>query len=216
MKRITAALLVVGSIAGLALVLTPGGKVSADHYPVQYCINRTGSDNNSEFDSCVRNNQGMTLTQYCLTQGTENSSEFDNCVSNNRHDENTGIGDSAGQQSSGPCDDEDRSFLGFPTWYKYLELDGNCEVTGPKNQDGKFDWPRAAGYVGLAALAILLRIASLIAVGYVVYGGFRYITSQGEPENAKSARQTIINAIIGLVIAIAAASIVSFIGNRLG
>lgn len=125
------------------------------------------------------------------------------------------------------------SFLGLPTWYRYLQLNSACDVVGPTSevatgQDDdpnttmnesvkeQFDWERASGYIAIAIVEILLRLASLVAVGFVIYGGFRYITSQGEPENAKSARQTIINALIGLVIAIAAASIVAFIGNRLG
>lgn len=107
-----------------------------------------------------------------------------------------------------------RSVLGFPTWFRYLELDGECNVVGPRNIGG-FDWPKAAGYVAVAILEILLRIGALVAVGYVIYGGFKFITSQGEPENAKNARNTIINAIIGLVITIASSSIVAFVANRL-
>lgn len=108
------------------------------------------------------------------------------------------------------------SFLGLPAWYKYLESTGppECDITGPKDGD-KFNWPKAAGFVAIAVFESLLRVAALIAVIYVVYGGFRYIASQGEPENAKNARQTIINALIGVVIAVAAASIVSFIMQQL-
>lgn len=192
-------------------------RVYANHYVARYCVARTGSDNNAEFDACVSNNSNMTLTQYCLTRGSENSSEFDSCVSEFQHSNTEQPSGASGQRPpSGPCDDSMTFFLGFPTWYKYLELDANCEVVGPANSDGKFNWPLAAGYVGLAAVEILLRLAALFAVGFVIYGGFRYITSQGDPEGAKSARQTIINALVGLVIAIAAASIVAFIGNRLG
>lgn len=119
------------------------------------------------------------------------------------------------------------SFLGLPAWYKYLDVgpqindvgeavpNGDpCAINGPR-QDGKFHWQKAAGFVGIAVFEALLRIAAIVAVVYVVYGGFRYITSQGEPEGAKSARDTILNALIGVVIAIAAASIVSFIMQRL-
>lgn len=127
----------------------------------------------------------------------------------------------AWDETSGNCVDCTSSFLGLPSWHRYLEKEsknGRCEIVGPASQEDptQLDWPRVVGYVSIAVVEILLRIASLIAVAYVVYGGFRYITSQGDPENAKSARQTIINAIIGLVIAIASASIVSFLGNRLG
>lgn len=119
------------------------------------------------------------------------------------------------------------NFLGLPAWYKYLDVgpevdsDGNvvaggdkCAINGPR-ENGKFDWQKASGYVAVAVLEILLRIGALVAVGFVMYGGFRFITSQGDPEGAKNARNTIINAIIGLVITIASASIVAFIANRL-
>lgn len=73
--------------------------------------------------------------------------------------------------------------------------------------------------VWLVALAIfedLLRAAGLIAVFMVIYGGIRYVTSQGEPESTKAALGAILNALIGLVIAAAAAITVSFIGRSLG
>lgn len=109
------------------------------------------------------------------------------------------------------------SFFGLPAWYTYLESTGppECEITGPKDPDGEFSWQAAAGLVAVAVVDALLRVAGLVAVGYVVYGGFRYITSQGNPDGANSARQTIINALIGVVIAVAASSIVRFVANRM-
>jgi len=122
-----------------------------------------------------------------------------------------------------PACDGSAGFLGFPTWYKYLnvvpELDGSsCSVVGPPGTsiyNPEVDWQKASGYVALAVVEILLRIAALVAVGYVMYGGFRYITSQGDPEGAKTARQTIINGLIGLVIGLVATGAVAFIANQL-
>lgn len=124
------------------------------------------------------------------------------------------------QQAAAVAQDCTKSFLGLPAWYKYLESTPwpECDINGPRetsDPSSPFNWPKAAGFVGIAVFEALLRIAALVAVVYVVYGGFRYITSQGEPEGAKSARETILNALIGVVIAIAAASIVSFIMQRL-
>lgn len=116
------------------------------------------------------------------------------------------------------------TLLTLPTWYKYLDVgpeDNNknngdpCAIIGPKDSSGNFDWQKAAGYVAIAVVEVLLRLGSLVAVGFVIYGGFRLITSQGDPEGAKNGRNTIINAVIGLVITIASASIVSFIATRL-
>lgn len=115
------------------------------------------------------------------------------------------------------------SIAGVPTWYKYFdgEMDpsGRCSVVLPTVRDDEgrdvTDWSKSIGYVSIAITEILLRIAALVAVGYIIYGGYRYILSQGDPESAKSARQTIINALIGLVIAVASASIVHFVAHRL-
>ncbi len=120
-----------------------------------------------------------------------------------------------GEESDGDDSDCTSQILGLPVWYKYLELDANCEVVGPADENGQFDWEQAAGFVALAVFEILLRLGGIVAVGFVIYGGFRFITSQGEPENAASARQTVLNAIIGLVITIISASVVSFIASRL-
>ncbi len=117
--------------------------------------------------------------------------------------------------------DGSKYLLGFPTWYRYLDVGGpECEIIGPPAADStpdniKIDWQKAAGRIGLAVIEIMLRIAALVAVAYVIYGGFRYITSQGEPENAKSARQTIMNGLIGLVISLIATGTVAFIATTL-
>jgi len=110
-------------------------------------------------------------------------------------------------------------FLGFPTWYKYLDVgpsDGDpCAVQLPKDSQGNADWSKAAPRIGLAIIDILLRLATLAALGFVIYGGFRYITSQGEPDATASARQTILNAVIGLIIALLSSGIVAFVARTL-
>jgi hypothetical protein len=111
------------------------------------------------------------------------------------------------------------TFLGLPAWYKYLDVgeqDGDpCAIIGPtKDGTQDFDMLAALPLIGLAIVEILTRIAAIISVGFVMYGGFRYITSQGEPENTKSARQTIINSLIGLVISLIATGLVAFIADQ--
>jgi len=68
----------------------------------------------------------------------------------------------------------------------------------------------------LAVIDDLLRIAGLAAVGFVFYGAFKYVASQGSPDATAQAQSTIINALIGLAIASVAVFIVNFIGNKLG
>lgn len=45
-----------------------------------------------------------------------------------------------------------------------------------------------------------LGIAFIVAVVILIYGGFKYIISAGNEESAKTGRQAIFNALIGIVI----------------
>ncbi len=107
------------------------------------------------------------------------------------------------------------SFLGFPTWYKYINHGIGTTSFGQGTCTPVFSFPGDIGNVLLAIVEILLRIAALVAVAFVIVGGFGYITSQGEPERTRAAQGTIINAIIGLVIAIIATFVVTFLATNI-
>src|SRR3989338_6473758 len=64
-------------------------------------------------------------------------------------------------------------------------------------------------------IQILLADAGLIAVIFLIIGGFRYITAGGNEETAEEAKKTVTNAIIGIVIVILAFVIVRVISNAL-
>ena len=64
-------------------------------------------------------------------------------------------------------------------------------------------------------IQILLVVAGIIAVIFLIIGGFRYITAGGNEESSEAARKTLTNAIIGLVIIILAFVIVNVISNAL-
>lgn len=103
-----------------------------------------------------------------------------------------------------------RTLLGIPAWDKYLvheEYNGRCSAV--------VNGFESAMPIGLAILEAMIRLGGLVAVVMIIVGSFRFITSQGNPENAAAARKTIINSLIGLVIVIIATTTVSFIGNRL-
>jgi len=57
-------------------------------------------------------------------------------------------------------------------------------------------------------------IVGIIAVIMIIVGGFRYITSGGNDQNVASAKNTILYAIIGLVIVALAQLIVKYVLNR--
>lgn len=112
------------------------------------------------------------------------------------------------------------TFLGLIPWYQYLPVgadkygQGTCAINLDPN--GLLGAHSALLLIGLAVIDDLLRVAALVAVGYVIYGGIQYMTSGGSPDKTKSAQNTIIDALVGLVLAILAASIVAFVGDQLG
>lgn len=60
---------------------------------------------------------------------------------------------------------------------------------------------------------ILVGLAGIVAVIYMVFGGFLYITSSGNPEKLDQAKRTLFWAGIGLVIVIAAYAIVDIVAG---
>jgi hypothetical protein len=116
------------------------------------------------------------------------------------------------------CNDKP-TFFGLVPWYEYLSLApdnaGGCRVTNFDN-DHVLGKKSPFLLIALAILDDLIRLAALVALGFVVYGGILYVTSQGSPDSTKHALQTIINALIGLVLALLAAGLVGFIGKQLG
>ncbi len=54
-------------------------------------------------------------------------------------------------------------------------------------------------------------VAGVVAVVIIVFGGIQYITSQGESGKVAKAKNTIMYAVIGLIIIILAAAITSFV-----
>ena len=51
---------------------------------------------------------------------------------------------------------------------------------------------------------VLVTLAGVSATGFFVWGGFRYITSSGNPEQLEGAKKTIFYSAIGLAIALGA------------
>jgi len=119
----------------------------------------------------------------------------------------------------------ENDFFGLRTWYHYLptsdfgvNVNGNNEACA-LNSHFTFISPGGATDIPLILLAVvddLLRIAGIVAVAFVVYGAIQFIASQGNPEQTARAQSTVINALIGLAIAIISVAFVSFLGNRLG
>jgi hypothetical protein len=96
-------------------------------------------------------------------------------------------------------------FFNFPAWYEFLK----CSSTGSPELSKITDiWAILA-----AVIDILLRLAALLAVGMIIYGGATYMTSQGSSDKTNRARETIISAAVGLLICSISIAIVHFVGG---
>ena len=113
-----------------------------------------------------------------------------------------------------------KPFLGLKPWFAYLPdsafdtANNSCSITnfsllGDSNTSSQI-LP-----VFLVVADDLVRIAGLVAVAFVITGGIQLVTSQAEPDKTKRARETIISALVGVAVAIIAASVVAYIGSRL-
>ena len=131
------------------------------------------------------------------------------------------------------CNKQD--FFGLVPWYQYMNkefTDPYARTITPRPNDicqvkcfnvfiesAPNDCGQTASDIPAVLLAIvddLLRIAALVAIGFVIYGAFQYTASQGNPEVTSQAQSTIINALIGVAIALIAVTAVSFIGDKVG
>ncbi len=76
------------------------------------------------------------------------------------------------------------------------------------------DEDKKADDVANTGLSLVLAATGIIAVGVMVYGGFVYLTSQGDPSKAKRGRDVILYGLVGLAVALLAFAIVTFVVNN--
>lgn len=113
--------------------------------------------------------------------------------------------------AAGGCSGTDSNFFGFPTWYRGL----NCSADGAIEIKGEQTLNTVAFKVGLNIADIAIRLSGIVAVGFIVYSGYAYITSQGDKSRVETAKKTLQTAVVGLVITVMAAAIIGFIVYRI-
>jgi len=112
--------------------------------------------------------------------------------------------------------------LTFPTWYRGLSKttgtddpatkdvdESTCEIESPgTGTDGlsTFIWT-----IVLNVIEIAMQVVGYLAAGFIIYGGFKYITGAGSPDKITAGRKLILNAVIGLVISLLAVVIVNIV-----
>lgn len=106
----------------------------------------------------------------------------------------------------------DNYILTIPPWYKGL-TNSDCSISDPSAFPGgvqAFIWA-----IVLNVVEIFLNLVAYLTVGFIIYGGFKYILAAGAPESIKKAKTTITNAVIGLVLSIASIAIVNLIAGAI-
>lgn len=102
----------------------------------------------------------------------------------------------------------------------------DCASQGLKKADNGLCLPEAPIHGGFAdsasvgdfiikVITILLVLSGVIAVLFVVIGGFQYVTSGGNEESAKKGKKTLTNAVIGIVVVVLAYAIINVAVNTL-
>ncbi|MDX1765646.1 MAG: pilin [Candidatus Saccharimonadales bacterium] len=104
----------------------------------------------------------------------------------------------------------DRNFFSLPTWDQYLNQDPDKDYAVCN-----FDFPADIWLIVLALLDILFKVAFYVAGGFIIYGAYGMMSSQGQPDKIAQARSTIANAVIGLVLTILATTIISYVGGQI-
>lgn len=97
--------------------------------------------------------------------------------------------------------------LGLTPWYCNVDLD---------NIDSEEDLSNNIWMIVSNVLKDLIVIAAYLILGYVIYGGYQYIFSGGEPAKIASGKKTLTNGFIGLAIVLMANIFVTAIRVVLG
>jgi len=108
--------------------------------------------------------------------------------------------------SAAPAPSCPERVLTFPAWYKGVIDRGTCEVKITSVLD--------LIVIPLNFIEILIQAVAYVAVGFIVWGGFKYIKSQGDPGKISESKTAIINAVTGLGIALLSVAIVEFVQGR--
>lgn len=106
-------------------------------------------------------------------------------------------------------------FMGIPPWYRGLTKNNppTCDLKSPDEVGGlsNYIWK-----IVLNAIEMAIVAAAYIAVFFILYGGFLFMTGGDKPAQVEKARKTILDAVIGLVIAMAAVAIINLIFGIIG
>ena len=108
------------------------------------------------------------------------------------------------------------NLFGMRPWYAGLSVkDGNgrCMVGTPKDDN---EMATMVWIIILNVMSDITILVGYIALGFMIYGGYMYILSSGEPAKVAKGKKAITGAVIGLAIVLLATVIVNTILRILG
>lgn len=98
---------------------------------------------------------------------------------------------------------------------KYFALNiAGQQIEGPKGIP-----TGGAGTVGKiisVGVNTLYIVAIILALGFLIYGGFQWMTSEGDKQKLQAARKKLFYAVAGLIVVLLAYLIVNIIGGLFG
>lgn len=95
-----------------------------------------------------------------------------------------------------------------------ISNDIETQTTGLSNEAG-YDQSADIGLIMTSVIKGFLALLSIIFIVLILLAGYNWMTAQGEEEKINKAKDTIMRAIIGLVIVIAAYAITYFVFTNL-
>lgn len=120
------------------------------------------------------------------------------------------------QVGVGQCSDK-QSFSFFPAWYDNgLCKEGKIVAPNSLAADTATSFSQWITILALNLVSMLLTAVGYVSLGFIIFGGFKYITSGDNASGTAAARKTITNAVIGLVLSIMSVAIVRFIAGAVG
>lgn len=108
----------------------------------------------------------------------------------------------------------------FPVWYQGLKCetvtttvregtDGKGKVISTnKSENVKIDSITDVWVIVMNIVQWLIIAGGYVSLYFIIWGGFKYITSAGDPQKVEGAKNAITNAVIGLIIVLVSVAIV--------
>jgi uncharacterized membrane protein len=129
--------------------------------------------------------------------------------------------DSSGGTSAAPkqCTPTQNAVSFFPAWYDNGLCGSDGTIVSPASfdkQDTAASFSKWIGIIALNLVTMLLYVVGYVSLGYIIFGGFKYMTNGDNSSGTAAAKKTITNAVIGLVLSIMSVAIVKFIAAAVG